>query len=71
MLQGPSTDPNTVAAIRKAIREGRQCSAEILSYRKDGSEFWNRLSITPAINEAGRITYFIGSLRRRARRVAS
>lgn len=30
------------------------------NYRKDGSTFWNELSITPVFNEADQLTYFIG-----------
>jgi hypothetical protein len=32
----------------------------IRNYRKDGSVFWNELSITPVFNEADQLTYFIG-----------
>ena len=30
------------------------------NYRKDGSLFWNELSITPVHNEADQLTYYIG-----------
>ncbi|MNH41733.1 Blue-light photoreceptor [compost metagenome] len=30
------------------------------NYRKDGSAFWNELSITPVRNDAEQRTYFIG-----------
>jgi PAS domain S-box-containing protein len=46
-LQGPGTDPVAVAEIRDAVAEHRECVVEILNYRKDGTTFWNRLSITP------------------------
>jgi PAS domain S-box-containing protein len=59
-LQGPGTDQSTVDVIRHAIREERECTVEILNYRKDGSTFWNRLSITPLRDAVGRTTHFIG-----------
>jgi PAS domain S-box-containing protein len=59
-LQGPETNPATVSEIRKALREERSCTVEILNYRKDGSPFWNRLSITPIRNSRGDTTHFIG-----------
>jgi PAS domain S-box-containing protein len=59
-LQGPDTDPAATDEIRRAIREGRPCVVEILNYRKDGSPFWNRLSITPVRDDAGALTHFIG-----------
>lgn len=30
------------------------------NYRKDGSHFWNELSITPVFNDADQLNYFIG-----------
>lgn len=52
-LQGPDTDPATVAAIRAALKDGREGSFEILNYRKDGSAFWNQLLISPIRDESG------------------
>jgi phosphoserine phosphatase RsbU/P len=59
-LQGPETDPATVERLRSALREHRTITVEILNYRKDGSRFWNRLSITPVLNRSGMVTHFIG-----------
>jgi sigma-B regulation protein RsbU (phosphoserine phosphatase) len=59
-LQGPETEPEAAAEIRRAIRDERECVVEILNYRKDGTSFWNRLSITPVRDGAGVLTHFIG-----------
>jgi sigma-B regulation protein RsbU (phosphoserine phosphatase) len=59
-LQGRDTDPAAVAAIAAALRENRECLVEILNYRKDGTPFWNRLSITPVRDSGGEVTHFIG-----------
>jgi len=59
-LQGPETDAAAVAEIRAALAERRECVVEILNYRKDGTTFWNRLSITPLRDAAGEVTHFIG-----------
>jgi sigma-B regulation protein RsbU (phosphoserine phosphatase) len=59
-LQGPGTDPTAVAEVRAAIAEQRACVVEILNYRKDGTTFWNRLSITPVRDERGDVTHYIG-----------
>ncbi len=59
-LQGPQTDPATVAEIRTAVAEQRECIVEILNYRRDGTTFWNRLSITPVRNDLGEVTHYIG-----------
>lgn len=47
-------------AIRQAVREHRPCRQVIRNYRKDGTPFWNELSITPVLNEADQLTYYIG-----------
>lgn len=59
-LQGPDTDPAAVAAIKQAMAEERHGVVEILNYRRDGTPFWNLLSITPVRNSAGNVTNYIG-----------
>jgi PAS domain S-box-containing protein len=59
-LQGEDTDKSKIAEIRKSIKEEIPCFVEILNYRKDGTPFWNGLSITPIRDESGRVTNFIG-----------
>ncbi|RYJ00397.1 MAG: PAS domain S-box protein, partial [Acetobacteraceae bacterium] len=61
-LQGPETDRLTVDRIRHALRQGRPVEAQILNYRKDGTPFWNALSITPVQGETGGLTYFLATL---------
>ncbi|SNR36315.1 PAS domain-containing protein [Halorubrum vacuolatum] len=59
-LQGEDTDPETVAAIRQAIDDREPITTELRNYRKDGTMFWNRLSITPIEDESGSVTHFLG-----------
>lgn len=59
-LQGPETNPETVAELRHAIGEGRECSVEILNYRKDGTKFWNAVFVTPLRDEDQRLINFVG-----------
>jgi len=59
-LQGAGTEADTVTEIRAAIEQGRECTVEILNYRKDGVPFWNRLAITPVRDDTGEVTHFIG-----------
>jgi len=59
-LQGPATDPETVADIRQGIRERRGVKATLLNYRKDGQPFWNELKIAPVFSEQGDLLYFVG-----------
>ncbi len=59
-LQGDDRDQVALAEIKTALREGRPTRVTVRNYRKDGSLFWNELSITPIYNEADQLTYFIG-----------
>jgi PAS domain S-box-containing protein len=59
-LQGGGTDPATIDVIRHAVEDARECVVEILNYHKDGTPFWNRLSVTPITDNEGVVTHFIG-----------
>ncbi|MBP2290376.1 ATP-binding protein [Azospirillum rugosum] len=61
LLQGPDTDPATVEAIRAALETGQPVSVEVLNYRKDGTPFWNALSIRPVTDPDGRLRWFVGT----------
>ena len=60
ILQGPKTSPETVSAIRQALDTGQSFFGELVNYRKDGSMFWNELSINPVFAADGRLTHFVG-----------
>ena len=59
-LQAGENSQPGLALIRQAVRERRPCRQVIRNFRKDGSPFWNELSITPVFNEADQLTYYIG-----------
>jgi PAS domain S-box-containing protein len=59
-LQGPGTDAAAVAAIRRAIEQERGCLVTLVNYRKDGTPFWQELSIAPMRAADGQLTHFIG-----------
>jgi two-component system cell cycle sensor histidine kinase/response regulator CckA len=60
LLQGPDTDPAAVDKLRAAVADGRECTVELLNYRKDGSSFWNNLSISPVRGAQGELLHFVG-----------
>lgn len=60
ILQGAGTSPETVNALRAALNARQPFQSEILNYRKDGTPFWNELSITPVLNNKGKLTQFVG-----------
>ena len=59
LLQGPDTDPQTVAKIRAAVEARQTIRTEILNYTKDGCEYWIDLKITPIFDHDGRLTHFM------------
>jgi len=59
-LQGPATAPDAVAQIRAALAEERPVSLTLLNYRKDGTAFWNQLSISPVFDGDGQLVSHVG-----------
>ena len=59
-LQGPDTDRETVRKIREAIAAEQEINAVLLNYKKDGTPFWNDLTIAPVRDDDGMVTHFIG-----------
>ncbi|WP_413164225.1 EAL domain-containing protein [Capilliphycus salinus ALCB114379] len=59
-LQGENRDNLSFETIRQAILEGQSCNMVVQNYRKDGTAFWNELSISPVYNPKGYLTHFIG-----------
>ena len=59
-LQRDDRAQTGLQAIREAVRAHKPCRQIIRNYRKDGSAFWNELSITPVFNESDQLTYYIG-----------
>ncbi|MDW8205105.1 MAG: PAS domain S-box protein [Cytophagales bacterium] len=59
VLQGPDTDPATVARISQKLKSKRPFSEDILNYRKDGTPYWISLTINPVFDEQGELSRFI------------
>jgi phototropin len=49
-----------VAKIRTAIEQGKGCAVRLLNYRKDGTPFWNLLTMMPVYAADGSLSKFIG-----------
>ncbi len=58
-LQGPHTDPAVVARVQAAVRQGLAIDVRLRNYRRDGTTFWNDLSIRPVADAAGRLRYLL------------
>ncbi len=58
-LIGPETDPAATEKLTAALREGRPCRTVVRHYRKDGTSFWNEVTLSPVRNDQGKVTEFI------------
>ena len=61
-LQGADTDRAAVDRMRAAIESEQEFTTELLNYRKDGTPFWNQISITPVKDAAGKVSHFVAVL---------
>ena len=59
-LQSGDRDQPALMAIREALESGGACRETLRNYRKDGSHFWNELSLSTVYNAADKQTYFVG-----------
>lgn len=55
VLQGPRTDPETRARIRRRLAAGDSFREEVLNYRRDGRPYWLSLEIQPMRDARGEI----------------
>ncbi|KAF1958813.1 hypothetical protein CC80DRAFT_558386 [Byssothecium circinans] len=60
-LQGPRTNRDSVARLKKAVIDGKEVSEVFLNYRRDGSPFMNLLMMAPLLDSRGNMRYIIGA----------
>ena len=59
-LQGPDSDPAAVQRVREALAAEEHAVVTLLNHRKDGTAFWNELSLSPVYDGEGALTHFVG-----------
>ena len=59
-LQKDDKDQLALTYLREAIAADEEVTVELRNYRKDGEQFWNRLSVTPLFDEAGELVNHVG-----------
>ena len=60
ILQGEETDPDRVARLAEAIQKRQTVTVELRNYRKDGTMFWNRLTVAPLVTSPDESPVFVG-----------
>ena len=59
-LQGPGTNPETVEEISDAIRNEEEVTVEVRNYKRDGTPFWNELTVAPVYDDGGDLAHYVG-----------
>ena len=62
-LQGEKTDPEAVSRLREAIENEESATVELRNYRKDGTTFWNEVTVSPVYDEDGTLVRYLGTQR--------
>jgi PAS domain S-box-containing protein len=52
LLQGPQTDPESVAILRRALDARREVTVDLLNYRRNGDAFWSEVFVAPVFSAA-------------------
>jgi diguanylate cyclase (GGDEF)-like protein/PAS domain S-box-containing protein len=59
-LQRDDREQPGLALIREALKTQHAVVSLLKNYRKDGTPFWNELSLSPVFDRAGMLTRFVG-----------
>lgn len=59
ILQGPGTDPGTVAFMRQQVRAQQGFTAEVLNYHKTGRTYWLSIEVQPVRDPQGSLTHYL------------
>nr|AHZ63916.1 phototropin [Cylindrocystis sp. VAZE] len=59
-LQGPDTDRAEVNRLKQCLVSGESYCGRLLNYRKDGTPFWNLLTVSPVKDDFDRVVKFVG-----------
>ena len=58
ILQADDHDQEGVAKMRAALRDGAGCQTTVRNYRRDGTMFWNEVTLSPVRDSSGQITHY-------------
>ncbi len=59
LLEGPLTDRDDLNLLARTVQRGGELKITLHNYRKDGSLFHNKLSVSPVRDAQGEITHYI------------
>ena len=70
MFQGESSDGAAIAEMSEAIKQGQSCSIRIKNYKKNGSEYWAEIDLSPVADDKDQISHYVGIVKDVSERVA-
>lgn len=59
ILQGPNTDQEELKKMSVALRQWQPYEVTVLNYKKNGEEFWIKMSINPVADANGWFTHWV------------
>jgi PAS domain S-box-containing protein len=63
ILNGPATDRASIEKLALALQDGRACRVSLRQYRKNGTSFWNEVTLSPIEDRTGRVRSVIWVMR--------
>lgn len=60
ILQGKDRHQDGLKTIRHSLKNEESCTVVLRNYRKDGTLFWNRVTISPIHDDRGILTHYLG-----------
>ncbi|MBX3305035.1 MAG: PAS domain S-box protein [Nitrospira sp.] len=63
ILSGPDTDRASMEKLELALQDGWACRVCVRHHRKDGTSFWNEVTLSPIKDRAGRLITVIWIMR--------
>lgn len=59
ILQGPKSNRRELDRLKECLKKWESCEVSLLNYRKDGSEFWVNINVSPVADETGWYTHWV------------
>ncbi|MBE2286284.1 MAG: response regulator [Prosthecobacter sp.] len=59
LLQGPETDPTTIAHMARCIAEKKSFRTEVLNYHRSGKRYWVSVEVQPMHDDKGEVVNFM------------
>ncbi|MGO9038969.1 MAG: diguanylate cyclase domain-containing protein [Steroidobacteraceae bacterium] len=60
LLQAEDREQDGRHRLREALRLGESCRVLLRNYRKDGTLFWNEMTVMPLLDAEGHVTHYAG-----------